>query len=170
MNVRNTDEAVLWLQAYNDWEQRWDQFLRHRTHPKLHTSRPSGVPDRATWWYTHRDLRTTRGLFRRVIADEQLFTWIDPRLTDETTALQRTTSPLVGGPNKALKDLFPTHRGFLTEHARRAAEWKLNSLTAHAHNPSSPVRPEHYKPPPTRPKHTPLDNEPVGPAFSTDLS
>ncbi|MFC0316485.1 IS1249 family transposase, partial [Gordonia phosphorivorans] len=43
MNVRNVDQAVLWLQAYNDWEQKWDQFLRHRTYPRLHTSRPTGV-------------------------------------------------------------------------------------------------------------------------------
>ena len=34
------------------------------------------------------------------------------------------------GPNESLKDLFRTHRGLLSELARRAAEWKLNSLTA----------------------------------------
>lgn len=170
MNVRNADQAVLWLHAYNDWEQKWDQYLRHRTYPKLHTSRPKGVSEKATWWYTHRDLRKTRGLFRRLIADEHLFTWIDPRLTDQTTPLQRTTSPLEGGPNKALKDLFRLHRGFLTEHARRAAEWKLNSLTANPHDPWSLVRPEHHNPPPARPKQTTVEDEPTGPAFGTAFS
>lgn len=164
MNVRNTDQAVLWLQAYNDWEQKWDQFLRHRTYPKRHTSRPTGVSDHATWWYTHRDLRKTRGLFRRLIKDEHLFTWIDPRLTDQDNPLDRTTSPLEGGPNKALKDLFRDHRGLPTEHARRAAEWKLNSLTANPRDPWSLVRPEHYNPPPARPKTTPIDEEQIGPA------
>lgn len=164
MNVRNTDQAVLWLQAYNDWEQQHDQFLRHRTYARAHTVRPKGVSDNSTWWYTHRDLRKTRGLFRRLIADEHLFTWIDPRLTDEDHPLPRTTSPLEGGPNKALKDLFRAHRGFLTEHARRAAEWKLNSLTAHPHDPWSLVREHHYNPPPKRPKRTPIDAEPIGPA------
>ncbi len=131
MNVRGIDQAVLWLQAYAAWEARWDGFLRHRTYAKAHVARPpSGVSDDQQWWYTHRDLRKTRGLFRRLIACNHLFTWIDPELTDDEHPLQRTTSPLEGGPNKAIKDLFRTHRGLPVEHARRAAEWKLNSLTA----------------------------------------
>lgn len=160
MNIRNADQAVMWIQAYHQWEQRWDQFLRHRTHAKTHIVRPKGVSTHSTWWYTHRDLRKTRSLFRRLIADDHLFTWIDPTLTDDDHPLQRTTSPLEGGPNKAL---FRAHRGLPTEHARRAAEWKLNSLTAQPHNPWSLVRPDHYHPPPHRPQHTNPENQPIGP-------
>lgn len=138
MNIRNADQAVLWLQIYNEWEQRWDQFLRHRTYAKTHTIRPTGIPVHSTWWYTHRDLRKTRSLFRRLITSNHLFTWIDPAITDEQHPLQRTTSPLEGGPNKALKDLFRLHRGLLTEHARRAAEWKLGPPHRHAAGPVEP--------------------------------
>ena len=78
--------------------------------------------------------------------------------------LRPIRSPPPQGALSALKDLFRAHRGFLTEHARRAAEWKLNSLTAQPHNPWSLVREEHYNPAPTRPKETPLDDEQIGPA------
>ncbi|GAC79574.1 hypothetical protein GM1_011_00010, partial [Gordonia malaquae NBRC 108250] len=146
-------------------------FLRHRTYARTHTIRPTGVSDTSTWWYTHRDLRKTRGLFRRLIADEHLFTWIDPRLTDDDHRLPRTTSPLEGGPNKAIKDLFRTHRGLPADHARRAAEWKLNSLTAQPRDPWSLVRTEHYNPQSARPKRTPLEDEQIGPGgYGTDFS
>ncbi|MDL9935993.1 IS1249 family transposase [Gordonia sp. ABSL1-1] len=169
MNIRNPDQAVLWLGAYNDWEQRWDSFLRHRTYARAHTTRPTGVPEHRTWWYTHRDLRMTRGMFRRLITGNQLFTWIDPALTTEDHPLHRTTSPLEGGPNKALKDLFRAHRGLPTEHARRAAEWTLNSLTTHPHQPWTLVRPQHYNPPPARPASTPEDDH-IGPDMGTHFS
>ena len=82
MKVKNPDQAIMWLQAYHEWEQRWDSFLRHRTYPKRHTVRPAGVAETSTWWYTHRDLRITRSMFRRLIRDQHLFTWIDPDITN----------------------------------------------------------------------------------------
>ncbi|MFV0532294.1 MAG: hypothetical protein ACK5MR_01400, partial [Cumulibacter sp.] len=45
MKLRNADQAIMWLQAYNEWEQRWDSFLRHRTYPTTHVARPTGVSD-----------------------------------------------------------------------------------------------------------------------------
>lgn len=170
MNIRDARQAVFWLQAYNDWEQKHDQFLRHRTYAKRHAVRPQGVPDSSPWWYTHRELRKTRAMYRRLIAQDHLFTWIDPRLIGSGTPLPRTTSPLEGGPNKALKDLFRAHRGLPAEHARRAAEWKLNSLTAHPRAPWSLVRPEHHDPPPKRPAHKPLDDEIIGPEIGTGFN
>ena len=50
MNVRDIDQAVLWLQAYAAWESRWDNFLRHRTYAKTHVTRPNGVSDDQQWW------------------------------------------------------------------------------------------------------------------------
>ncbi|MCK8673928.1 IS1249 family transposase [Rhodococcus sp. HM1] len=169
MNVQGIDQAVLWLQAYAAWEARWDGFLRHRTYAKAHVARPSGVSDDQQWWYTHRDLRKTRGLFRRLIAGNHLFTWIAPELTDDEHPLQRTTSPLEGGPNKAIKDLFRTHRGLPVEHARRAAEWKLNSLTAEPRDLWTLVRPEHHTPSRTTRRDT-TEDEPIGPTMGTDFS
>ncbi|TXI51987.1 IS1249 family transposase [Mycolicibacter arupensis] len=169
MHVRDIDQAVFWLTEYAVWEARWDQFLRHRTYPRAHTERPAGISEHQHWWYTHRDLRKTRGLYRTLIRNKQLFTWIDPELTDPGHLLPRTTSSLEGGPNRALKDLFRAHRGLPTEHARRAAEWKLNSLTATPRDPWSLVRPEHRNPP--RRQHTQhLDDEPLGPTLGTEFS
>lgn len=48
MKVRNPDQAIMWLQAYSEWEQRWDSFLRHRTYPKKRITRPVGVPETST--------------------------------------------------------------------------------------------------------------------------
>ncbi len=103
MNFRNADQAVLRLATYHDWEQRWNHYLRHRTYACTRTERPTGVPDTSTWWYTHRDLRTTRGLFRRLIANNELFTWIDPTLSDDSHPLLATASPLEGSRTKPSK-------------------------------------------------------------------
>lgn len=59
-------------------------------------------------------------------------------------------------------------RGATAEHARRAIEWKLNSLTAYPYDPWSLVRAEHYNPPP---RTTPQpDEDPLGPAMGTSFS
>jgi hypothetical protein len=137
-------------------------------HLRPHTERPTGISEHQRWWYTHRDLRKTRGLYRALIRNQQLFTWIVPDLTNGQP-LPRTTSTLEGGPNRALKDLFRAHRGLPVEHARRAAEWKLNSLTATPANPWALVRPEHRNPP--RHRHVQhLNDEPLGPALGTEFS
>lgn len=119
----------------------------------------------------HPQLRKTRSLYRALIRNHQLFlfTWIDPDLTTLDQPLARTTSSLEGGPNRALKDLFRIHRGLPTEHARRAAEWKHNSLTATPAEPWSLVRPEHLHPPRRRPVEQ-LDDEPRGPVLGTSFS
>ncbi len=169
MHVRDLDQAVFWMTEYAAWESRWDQFLRHRTIARAHTERPAGISEHQRWWYTHQQLRKTRGLYRALIRNRQLFTWIDPDLTTVDQPLARTTSSLEGGPNRALKDLFRTHRGLPTEHARRAAEWKLNSLTATPADPWSLVRPEHRH----LPRHHPvelLDDEPLVPVLGTNFS
>ena len=169
MTVADLDQAVAWLTEYAAWENRWDHFLRHRTYPRAHIPRPTGISEHQHWWYTHRDLRKTRGLYRALIRNRHLFTWIDPELTVPNQPWPRTTSSLEGGPNKALKDLFRTHRGLPAEHARRAAEWKLNSLTACPHDPWDLVRPEHRHPPRRRViEH--LDDEPLGPILGTGFS
>ncbi|OMC00859.1 hypothetical protein A5733_03410 [Mycobacterium sp. NS-7484] len=169
MSVRDIDQAVLWMGAYAEWEARWDTYLRHRTYARTHIPRPSGIPADRPWWYTHRDLRKTRGLFRRLIREQHLFTWIDPAVIGDDDPLPRTTSSLEGGPNRAIKDLFRIHRGMPAEHARRAAEWKLNSLTADPHDPWELVRSEHLNPPRTKTPR-PVEDEPLGPTMGTSFS
>lgn len=170
MKVSDLDQAAAWLGEYAKWENRWDTFLRERTHARAGIERPAGIPESRTWWYTHQRLRKARGLFRHLIRSQSLFTWLDPDLQPaDGSRLPRTTSSLEGGPNKALKDLFRTHRGLPAEHARRAAEWKLNSLTAVPHDPWALVRPEHHTPPKKRPRNTPEDEQ-IGPDLGTSFS
>ena len=82
-------------------------------------------------------LRRVQGLFRQLIRDKALFTWLHPAYldTDGNRTVARTTSLLEGGPNAAIKRLLRDHRGLPEEHARSAVDWLLNSLTEHPHDP-----------------------------------
>ncbi len=168
MKIQNIDQAALWLGAYASWEARWNEFLRHRTYARTGTERPRSVPLAKPWWYTHRDLRSVRGLFRGLIKHENLFAWLE-LAPDIDKPLPRTTSPLEGAQNTAVKDLLRRHRGMPEHHARRAVEWLLDSLTATPREPWSLAREEHWKPPPAaRPAITP-DPDP-GPTIGTSFS
>lgn len=171
MKVSTLDEAVAWLVEYQKWETRWDGLLRLRSYARNNALRPANVPMDRTWWYTHQSLRKTRSSMRKLIREDHLFTWLDPELQDRALTegpLARTTSSLEGGPNRALKELFRRHRGLPVEHARRAAEWKLDSLTSHPRDPWTLVRPEHYNPPPRQPSQP--HDEPIGPTMGTNFS
>ncbi len=69
----------------------------------------------------------------------------------------------------AIKDLFRTHRSLPPEHARRAVEWKLNSLTAEPRDLWGLVRPEQYAPPRSQ-RNDDVVDEPIGPTMGTDFS
>lgn len=155
MRVSTLEEATEWTRQYLAWEAEWDSFLKHRTYAGKHRERPLGVGQCATWWFTHRELRKSRALFRGLIRRQELFSWLT-----FTPPRARTTSPLEGGPNKAVKDLLRVHRGLPPDHVRRAVEWLLNSLTEFPHDPWSLARPEHWNPPP---KPRPVVEEPLGP-------
>jgi hypothetical protein len=165
MNVRTLEEATAWISEYTAWEARWDTFLKQRSSTRNGDPRPSTVPISRDWWYTHQRLRKSRGLFRGLLRKQHLFTWLDPDLAREDgTPLDRTTSPLEGGPNGAIKYLLRDHRGLSTTHARRAVEWLLDSLTTHPRHPWTLTKPEHYKPSTKTRKTSPPRKEPIGPA------
>lgn len=165
MDVRDLGQAAAWLGHYATWDAAWDTFLRHRTYASNHRPRPNGVNPNATYWYTHRELRRARNLIRTLIRTNTLFTHLS---LQPSHALARTTSPLEGGVNQPLKDVLRLHRGLSSEHARRAIEWKLNSLTEFPYTPTELTRPEHYNPPPRTPR---TREEPTGPAgYDTHFS
>lgn len=164
MRVHTLDEAAAWMGAYAKWESRWESFLKHRTYAGSHKTRPVGISDTHTWWYTHRDLRRARGLYRTLIRTNTLFTWLT---LGEPRQLPRTTSPLEGGPNKAVKDLLRAHRGLPEHHARRAVEWLLNSLSEFPHDPIALMKAEHWASPATVRTTT---EEPLGPRLGTSFS
>lgn len=153
MHVRDIDQAVFWLTEYAVWEARWDQFLRHRTYPRAHTERPAGISEHQHWWYTHRDLRKTRGLYRTLIRNKQLFTWIDPELTDpgppapaDHQLPRRRPEP---GPQRPLpRPPRPAHRA-------RPPGSGMETQQPHRHTPGplepGPPRTPQPTPPPAHP-------------------
>ena len=137
MAVKDLDAAAAWLGAYASWESEWSQMLKERTYAKTGIERPTWAKPHQRWWYTHIRLRRVQGLFRQLIRDTALFTWLHPAYldTDGNRTVARTTSLLEGGPNAAIKRLLRDHRGLPEEHARSAVDWLLNSLTEHPHDP-----------------------------------
>lgn len=165
MRVDNLDQASAWISEYTEWEARWDTFLKHRSSTRNGDSRPSSVPVGRQWWYTHQKLRRSRGLFRTLLRKQHLFTWLNPTLARaDGTPPDRTTSPLEGGPNAAIKRLLRDHRGLSRAHARRAVEWLLDSLTDHPRDPWTLTKPEHYTPPKASHRTKPTTQERIGPA------
>src|SRR5690625_7507649 len=61
---------------YATWEARWADFLKERTYPKAGVQRPKWVKPSQKWWYTHISLRRVQGLYRHLIRDQSLFTWL----------------------------------------------------------------------------------------------
>lgn len=165
MTVSTPAQARAWLAQYTAWETRWDTFLKHRSYAGNHRPRPHGIPEYRTWWYTHRELRRARALYRRLIKTNTLFTWLTA--SPEGRALPRTTSPLEGGPNKAIKDLLRHHRGLPPHRATIAVDWLLNSMTEKPYQPWDLAQPEHWQP--SRPRPEIIEPEP-GPAWGTNFS
>ncbi|MGG5173786.1 IS1249 family transposase [Pseudarthrobacter sp. J1763] len=169
MRVQDLDQGRAWLSAYSQWEANWDEFLKHRTYARAGGERPSTIPPTRSWWFTHDRLRRARGLYRQLIRNQNLFVWLDPDLKPaDGSKIHRTTSPLEGGPNKAIKELLRTHRGLPPEHARTAVDWLLNSLTETPVDPWTLARAEHWNPPrETTTQETELEEpETYGTAFS----
>ena len=170
MNIHDLDSAAAWMGAYATWESAWSNLLKERTFAKTGTDRPSWVKTSQRWWYTHTRLRRVRGLYRQLIRDESLFTWLDDAyLEDDQRTVERTTSRLEGGPNTAIKRFLRDHRGLSEHHARRGVDWVLNSLTQHPYDPWNLAK-QHLAHDHKEPHHT-ISDEPLGPLeYDTGLT
>lgn len=137
MHVSDLDDAAAWMSDYAAWETRWADLLAERTYASRNSERPKWAKVGQRWWFTHVLLRRVRGLYRHLIRDHALFTWLDDTYLDNEgkRTVERTTSRLEGGPNNAIKYLLRHHRGLRNHHAPRAIDWLLNSLTEHPHDP-----------------------------------
>lgn len=163
MRVDTTEQASAWLSQYSLWEHQWGDFLKQRSYARPGATRPTDVPEARSWWYTHRGLRRVRGLFRQLITHQNLFAFLDPALTQaSSTRLHRTTSPLEGGPNKAIKELLRAHRGLPEAHARTAVDWLLESATEHPRDPWAIAQAQLAQPADAA---VPMPDELVGPAL-----
>src|SRR5690625_3117312 len=170
MHVNNLDAAAVWMGDYATWEAKWDLFLKERTYPKLGVERPKWARPSQKWWYTHQELRRVQGLYRHLIRDKALFTWLDDAYRqDAKPTVERTTSRLEGGVNAGIKHLLRRHRGMSENHARTAVEWYLNRLTEFPHDPWETAKNQLKTPTPTI-KPEPVE-ERIGPAeYDTGIS
>lgn len=163
MKVSTQEQAAAWISEYSQWEATWEVFLKDRTEARAGAERPSAVPASRLWWYTHQRLRRARGFYRTLIKHQNLFIWLETDLQPANGAkIHRTTSPLEGGPNKAIKELLRAHRGMPDTHARTAVNWLLDSLTEYPRQPWTLAREEHWDPPRKQRK---IKEEPAGPAL-----
>lgn len=67
--------------------------MRLRSYARNNAARPSNIPADRGWWYTHESLRTTRGSFRKLIRQNHLFTWLDPKLQAQALTDERWPGP-----------------------------------------------------------------------------
>lgn len=118
-DVRTEVDVVSWQQRFQDWEQRYGNFVKQRTYVR------DPRPNQRRWWYTHGRLRSAYRQLKKLQEDKQLFTYVyhpDPRLP-------RTTNHMEGGINSQLRTKLKLHRGLSEEHQRRLVEWYLYSRT-----------------------------------------
>jgi hypothetical protein len=164
MRVQDLDAAAAWIGSYASWEAKWERFLKQRTYAKNGTERPSWAKPNQQWWYTHIRLRRVQGLYRQLIRDHSLFTWLEEDYREQgSRTVERTTSRLEGGPNNAIKHLLRHHRGMTEGHARKAVDWLLNSLSEHPHDPWSLAQ-RHQRKTEELTQQKILQEAPLGPA------
>ena len=108
-------------------------LLKHRTRAHAGTPRPSHVRPGQTWWYTHLRTRRAWRLLAGLIRDDQLFTWLG--LAKAGVKVARTTNPLEGGSNGAVKEFLRLCKGLTADHAGRGVDWLLYLQTEAARDP-----------------------------------
>lgn len=166
--VQTTEQAITWLQQFNNWHSVYGPLTRQRTY-RNQLGATGIVPERVRagqrWWYTHDRLRSAYRLLAKLARNEHLFVYLKPEL--EGLKIASTTNQIEGGINASLRELLRRHRGMPPEHQRRAIEWWLTTHAIAAPQPASLIRPEHHSP---KPKPKPAE-EPIGPAlYDTGLS
>lgn len=118
------EQASLWIRYLETWEQTHGSFLKERTY----TDNPK--PGQRKWRYTHERLRSAYRQLAKLLRDDQLFTYLDDGLLQQTNQpIPRTTNYVEGGINSQLRTKLKLHRGMSEEHQRRLVEWYLYTRT-----------------------------------------
>lgn len=119
-----TEDAARWQAKLNTWEQLYGGFIRERT------VNPDPKPGQRKWRYTHERLRSAYRQLTKLLTDDQLFTYLDGSLIQQTNQpIPRTTNYVEGGINSQLRTKLKLHRGMSEDHQRRLVEWYLYSRT-----------------------------------------
>lgn len=110
--IRGYEEAIAWLEIYNDWCMRWEEFLSERT-----VDRETGKAD-----WTHARLVTARNGLNPLIKRGHLFTFLDEGLVGDGP-LPSTNNKIEGGINAPLREMLRIHRGMSTLRRVKAVFW-----------------------------------------------
>jgi hypothetical protein len=118
------EDTERWIAKLSAWEQRYGDFIRERT------VNPSPKPGQRKWRYTHERLRSAYRQLVKLVADKQLFAYLDNSHLQQTgQPIPRTTNHVEGGINSQLRTKLKLHRGMSEQHQRRLVEWYLYSRT-----------------------------------------
>ncbi len=112
LHAKTPDSATAWLQAYNDWCNRWEGFLAERTLNE----------ETGKMGWTHERLVAARNGLDTLIRRGHLFTFLDPELTAEGP-VPGTNNRLEGGVNAPLREMLRLHRGMSTLRRAKAVFW-----------------------------------------------
>ena len=110
--VKTAQDRGKWLRDFEAWGQRWERFLKERTHGE----HPGG---KQTWWYTHRRIRAMKYTLTQAL--DNLFAHV------ECQGVPSTTNLVEGGINSRIKELLHRHRGMSLEHKKTIVAYFLNS-------------------------------------------
>ena len=125
LHAKDPSSATAWLQAYNDWCERWKDFLAEKTLNE----------ETGKMGWTHERLVTARNGLNTLIRRGHLFTFLDPELTADGP-LPSTNNKLEGGVNAPLRDMLRLRRGMSTLRRVKAVFWWCYM---HSENPLPPA-------------------------------
>lgn len=109
--ITTLEQAQKWVDAYLDWSFKWEQFLLERT-----------IDEYGQAVYKHRRLRSARRAVNKVIAENNLFTYLNPLLTVHLK-VPATNNRIEGGVNAQLRSILRNHRGMTVERRVKAIFW-----------------------------------------------
>ena len=113
LHAKTPDSATAWLQACNDWCNRWEGFLEERTLNE----------ETGKMGWTHERLIAARNGLDTLIRRGHLFTFLDPELTAEDP-VPGTNNRLEGGVNAPLREMLRLRRGMSTLRRAKAVFWR----------------------------------------------
>ncbi|ALU20649.1 transposase [Corynebacterium pseudotuberculosis] len=141
-NVYTSEQAKLWLARYARWEDRWKELLKHRTN----VSKDNCSIDDYEWEWTHKELRTIRFMYRKLIKKEELFfPFSGSDIVAHNVFLSRRDSQLGETISTDITNLFSAHRGINHDHGCRMVEWYLNSKTESPFIPERIISHDHWR-------------------------
>jgi len=110
LKVKDVDEAIRWLGRFDSWCRYWDSFLKE-------VSVIDGRTELA-----HKRLVRARNSLQTLIRKNTLFTYLDPKLTEEGP-LPATNNKIEGAVNAQLKNMLRDHRGLSRLRRIKAVFW-----------------------------------------------